>query len=216
MSNLEEAPLDQEPLDEEEGRFRLQFRVLMIGGARKAFRLEAVFWEGLEVLARRNGRTLAGEVEARLAAAPEHLNQSSALRTSLAGDLFDLWKTADARVARPQWASLVAAMPAPAFVISRRSVLLAANEPLLSYLQRQRPGAGLPLNTIPGALDLGVDTPPSAVSELVAGAGRRFVTCNVVFRTGVQRITCRVRLVPVEGSSVETPAVLGFVDRSDA
>jgi predicted DNA-binding ribbon-helix-helix protein len=200
--------------NDEESRFRPQFRVLMIGGARKAFRLESAFWNALEVLSRRNGRSLAGEVEARVAASPSDLNASSALRASLAAELMDLWAQAESRIARPQWPALVAAVPAPAFIVSRRSVLMAVNEPLLTYLEGQRPGRGVPLNTLPGALDMSVETPPSAIAELVADPTRRFVTCNVVFKSQGRRVGCRVRLSPIDGATLDTPALLGFIDPS--
>lgn len=216
MSPSEPVSLPDEAQAEAEGPFRLHFRVLSIGGARKAFRLETVFWEALEALAKRNGRTLAAEVEARLVEAPDHLNQSSALRANLAAELLALWRRAENRALRPEWSAMVAAVPAPAFVISRRSVLLSANEPLLTYLQSQRLDRGVPLNTLQGAMELTVQAPPSAIAEFAGRSERKFVSCNVVFAFGHHRISCRTRLLPVEGPTPEAAALLGFLETTQA
>jgi predicted DNA-binding ribbon-helix-helix protein len=188
------------------------FRVLVVDGRRKAFRLEASFWSALELFAARADRSLAAEVEARLMESSPELNQSSALRASLARDLLDGWRQAEARLAQPQCGALVAAIPTAAFAVSVRSRLLSVNAPLLAHLQRLSPDRGLRLDTLDGALQLGVEIPPSAFAEFAHDPARRFVACQAVFRTDARRIPCRIRLVPVEGADVSARTFLGFVE----
>jgi predicted DNA-binding ribbon-helix-helix protein len=189
-----------------------QFRVLVIDGHRKAFRLEAAFWAGLELFAERSGRNLAGEVEARLADSPPELNHSSALRASLARDLLDGWREAEAKLAQPQCAALVAAIPSAAFAVTARSRLTSVNAALLGHLQRLSPACGAPVDTVDGALQLSVEIPASAFIELAHDPQRRFVTCQAVFRAQARRLACRVRLVPVDGHDVTSRSFLGFLE----
>lgn len=197
---------------DEDSPYRLHFRALAMEGGRKAFRLEMIYWQALEVLAAQNGRNLAGEVQARLAHTSDQLNQSSALRASVAADLFEFWKKSEAEALRPDWSAMIAALPQPSFLVSRRSVLLAVNEPLLSVLQGVRPDPGTPpLNTVPGALSLRVEVPPSVVAELATG--RRFVICTVRFiAPGRQPIACRTRIIPVRGARPELANLLGLLE----
>lgn len=196
----------------EDSPYRLHFRALPIDGGRKAFRLEMIYWQALEVLAAQNGRNLAGEVQARLAHTSDQLNQSSALRASVAADLFESWKKSEAEALRPDWSAMIAALPQPAFLASRRSVLLAVNEPLLSVLQGVHPDRGAPpLNTVPGALSLRVEVPPSVVAELATG--RRFLICTVRFAApGRASIACRARMIPVRGARPELANLLGLLE----
>jgi len=190
---------------------RLHFRVLSIGGARKAFRLEMIYWRAIEVMAERNGRSVAAEVEARLGKAAEHPNQSSLLRANLTSDLFEAWREAEAQLARPDWSAMVAALPTPAFLASRRSVLLAVNEPLLAMLQSLRSEPGTPFDTLQGAADLRVQVPDSVAAELRAGAERKFVVCNVTFTGQSQRIVCRARMIAAQGASPRSANLLGLL-----
>jgi predicted DNA-binding ribbon-helix-helix protein len=208
MTSSEAAPVDA---GGDRAADRLHFRVLAIAGARKGFRLEMIYWRTLELMAERNGRTVAAEVESRLDAAPGAANQSSMLRASLTSDLFQAWREAEGQVARPDWSGLVAAFPAPAFLVSRRSALLAVNEPLLSMLQTLRSEPGAPFNTLQGAADLRVRVPDSASAELRSATGRKFVVCNVVFLGQGQSITCKARLIPAQGASPLASNLIGFV-----
>lgn len=204
--------LAQAATSEEDGRNRLHFRVLSIDGARRAFRLEMIYWDALGVLAAHNGRTVAGEVQARLLNAPSDLNQSSLLRASVTADLLGAWTEAESRAVKPDWSAMIAALPAPAFLVSRRSVLLAVNEPLLTALQGLRAEPGVPLNSIEGALSLKVQLPPSAIAQLAPGQNRKFVICTASFSAHGQRIACHVRLTPVQGAQLEAAHLLGFLE----
>jgi predicted DNA-binding ribbon-helix-helix protein len=199
-------------LGPEDPHNRLHFRVLTIDGARKAFRLEVIYWEALELLAERNGRSVAAEAQARLASAPENLNQASALRASLTSDLLGAWRDSEARAANPDWSAMIAALPAPAFLASRRSVLLAVNEPLLSALQGMRNGLGVPLDTVQGAMNLKVEVPASAALELGRPHGRKFVLCTVAFAAQGQRIACHARLIAAQGAAPEAANLLGLLE----
>lgn len=212
MSVTSRPQPDAPELEHEATPFEPQFRVLVIDGHRKAFRLEAAFWSALELFAGRANRTLAAEVEARLAQNPPELNHSSVLRASLARDLLEGWREAEARLAQPQCNALVAAIPLAAFAVSARSRLTSVNAALLAQLQRLSPGSGPPLDTVGGALQLGVEVPPSAFAELAHDPTRRFIICQAVFRTETRRFACRVRLVPVEGEDLTSRSFLGFLE----
>ena len=201
------------PESEAEGSpFDPQFRVLVIGGHRRAFRLEAAFWSALDTFAARAGRSLAAEVEARLEASTPDLNHSSALRASLARDLLEIWRDAEANLARPNCNALVAAVPTPAFAVDGRSRLLSINASLLAHLQTLSPGRGVALDTLAAALQLAVEIPPSAFAELTHDPSRRFITCQAVFRSESRRAPCRVRLVPVDGANLTSRSFLGFLE----
>ena len=208
MKGTDAAAIEAE--EAERSGNRLHFRVLSIGGARKAFRLEMIYWRALELMAERNGRSVAAEVEARLGQA-EHPNQTSLLRANLTSDLFEAWQEAEAQLSRPDWSAMVAALPTPAFLVSRRSVLLAVNEPLLVMLQSLRSAPGTPFNTLQGAADLRVQVPDSAGAELRAGAERKFVVCNVTFKGQDQRIVCRARMISAQGASPGAANLLGLI-----
>ncbi len=206
------AQVPPPPIDGDDS-YRLQFRVVAIAGARRAFRLESIFWKTLEVLARRHGRSLASEIEARLKDVPADLNQSSVLRARLADDLFQLWTAAEARAPAQKWSNLIAAMPTPAFLINANSVLLSVNEPLMSALQAQHAQPGPRLDTVAGALGLTVEVPPAAIMELTAQPDRRFVACTASFIAAGQRVTSRIRLMPVETGGSSPALFVGFLGR---
>jgi hypothetical protein len=134
------------------------------------------------------------------------------LRASLTADLMDAWRDSEARAAHPDWSAMVAALPTPAFVVSRRSALLAVNAPLLAQLQATRGAAGVPLDTVEGALKLRVEVPPSAALELGRAAARKFVVCTVSFIAQGQRIACHVRLLPAQGGAPEAANLLGLLE----
>jgi predicted DNA-binding ribbon-helix-helix protein len=209
MSSIEALA---DALAPEEARSRLHFRVLTIDGARKAFRLEMIYWEALELLAARNGRTVAAEAQARLAHAPANLNLASALRTSLTSDLLDGLREREAEAARFDWSAVVAALPTPAFLVSRRSVLLTVNAPLLSALQQMRGPSGVPLDTVEGAMRLSVEIPPSALVALGGSAGRKFVLCTASFAAQGQRIACHARLLPADAGGSDSANLLGLLE----
>ena len=81
-------------------RLEQQFRVISIGGERKAFRLEAVFWTVMRRVALRNKRSLAAEMAAALGRLSQRANQSAHLRARYAADLLDLLELAEANAAR--------------------------------------------------------------------------------------------------------------------
>jgi len=211
MSRIEPMADDSTPLAAEAGG-DLQFRVVAIGGARKAFRLESVFWRSLEVLAKRSGRTLASEIQSRLGKAGAGSNQSSALRAGLADDLLQLWTASDDKNRRQDWSKLCAAMPTPAFLINNRSVLLAVNTPLVAALEKARVGPGPSIDSVEGAVNLTVQAPAGAIAELLGDIDKRFTVCNAAFSVGNYRIACRVRLAALNAGSVDSPVIMGFLE----
>jgi len=186
-------------------RLEQQFRVVSIDGERKAFRLEAVFWTVMRLVARRNKRSLPAEMAAALGRLGHGSNQSAHLRARYAADLLDLLELAEANAVRPDWAGVVEAMPQPALVMTRTLRVLQVNAPMRSLLAAR----GVPLKT--DGLPM-VDVPPAIAErlgeELGASAG-----CNAIFRDGAGRCVVRTRFVSASGGA--SPLLLGFPDFED-
>lgn len=183
-------------------RLTPHFRALPMGGARKAFRLEEIYWEALEAIARRNHRTLTEEVAATLARAGEGGNDAAALRASITSDLFDLWQIAAARHVRFDWARVIEEMPAQAFVVTASQALVAANPRLLRALHPFGVGRNKE------ALKVSID--PTVIAQVERRGG--FVDCQVCFFEGGARAIRRARLGPASDSAAAHNILLGYLE----
>lgn len=186
-------------------RLEQQFRVISIGGERKAFRLEAVFWTVMRLVARRNKRTLPAEMAAALGRLGQGSNQSAHLRARYAADLLDLLELAEANTARPDWAGVVEAMPQPAVVLTRTLKVLQANAAMRTLLAQR--GVPLKADAVPT-----VDVPPAIAERLGEEAGAA-AGCNAIFRDGAGRCVVRTRFVSATAGG--GPLLLGFPDLED-
>jgi predicted DNA-binding ribbon-helix-helix protein len=184
-------------------RLEPQFRVVSIGGERKAFRLEAIYWTVMDMIARRNRRTLSAEIAATLARIGGRANQSAHLRARCAADLLDLLELAEARSATPSWRAVIDGMPQPAFVMTRGLRVLQANAAMRRLLEER----GLALDG--AASPIMLEAPP-ALAERVRSETGAVGVCNAVLRDGVRRCVLRTRIV----SAGATPGslLLGFPD----
>jgi predicted DNA-binding ribbon-helix-helix protein len=195
---LETEPRDRDP------RLTPHFRTLPIGGARKAFRLEAVYWEALEAIAARNGRTAIEEVAATLTKAGDASNEAAALRASLTADLLDLWRLAAGRHARFDWTSVLDELPGLAFSMTASQNLLAINPMLRERLRT----LGLSPDGAEGELRVTVD--PSVVAQIERK--RAFLDCSICFHRAGSRSIRRARLGPASESPSGSGVLLGFVE----
>jgi predicted DNA-binding ribbon-helix-helix protein len=189
-------------------RLSPRFRVFPIGGERRGFRLEQVFWNALAAIAERNRRDLAGEIAATLRRAPAELNASATLRASAVADLMDLWELAEAKAARPSWGKVIKALPYPAFAATRSLTLAALNDSMRVYLERR----GLHAPVGPGR-SATVELADGAIVQLLKAEPDGYVICNAVFRSGQHRALSRVRVVQVDGDRSEPRLMLGFPEQ---
>ncbi|HWA62978.1 MAG TPA: ribbon-helix-helix domain-containing protein [Caulobacteraceae bacterium] len=183
-------------------RVEPQFKVVSLGGERKAFRLEGVFWTAMETIARLNRRSLPAEIAATLAKAGPGSNQSAYLRARCAADLLDLWSVAEARSAAPAWDRVIDTMPCAAFVASRTGRVLKLNAAMVALLARKDVAAS---NEVPPGLELAAQ-----VAARLKDGDEDTIVCNAVFRQGERRAVVRARLVNA-GPDARS-MVLGFAD----
>ena len=184
-------------------RLTPHFRALPIGGARKAFRLEEIYWEALEAIAERNGRTLAEEVAVTLARAGDAGNDAAALRASVTADLFDLWRIAGSRHVRFDWAKLMLELPSPAFAMTASQHLLAVNARLTSGLRAVGLGGA-------GSGEIAVTVDPAVITQIERK--KAFLDCSVCFHAGGSRAVRRARLGPANDPAAGPGVMLGFVE----
>jgi predicted DNA-binding ribbon-helix-helix protein len=203
MSSKAVRSLTSEVRDRDQ-RLTPHFRALPIGGARKAFRLEAVYWEALEAIAARNGRSAAEEVAATLTKAGEAGNDAAVLRASLTADLLDLWRLAAGRHARFDWTSVLDELPGLAFSMTASQNLLAINPMLRERLRT------LGLSEGGGEGELRVSVDPSVVAQIERK--RAFLDCSICFHRAGSRTIRRARLGPASESPTGAGVLLGFVE----
>jgi predicted DNA-binding ribbon-helix-helix protein len=189
-----------------DARLAPRFRTLTIGGVRRAFRLEGAFWAAIAAIAERNRRTLAAEIGARLAGAPDEANHSGVLRAGVASDLLDLWETAEASAAKPQWARVVQAIPSPAFAATGSGRMLALNEAMRGLLAKR----GLPDTALSKAPAVAVELAAGAIFQANRASREAPVVCNAVFRAGEARAVARVRIVLADAGQDQARLIIGF------
>jgi predicted DNA-binding ribbon-helix-helix protein len=189
---------------ERDPRLAPHFRAIPVGRARKAFRLESVYWQALEAIATRNGRTLNEEVVATLARLGEAGNEAAGLRASVTSDLLDLWRLAAGRHARFDWTGVLDELPGLAFAMTASQNLIAIN-PLLRERLRT---LGLGSSTADG--DLRVTLDPSVVAQIERK--RAFLDCSICFHRAGSRTIRRARLGPASESPSGSGVLLGFVE----
>jgi predicted DNA-binding ribbon-helix-helix protein len=191
---------------ERELRLSPHFRALSIGGARKGFRLEAIYWEALEAIAQRNGRSLTEEVAATLARIGPSGNDAATLRASITADLHDLWKVAAARQARLDWTRVIDEVPGLAFAMTHSQNLVAAGARLRERLKI----LGGTMDEPTALRELRVATDPSVVTQIERR--KVFVDCSVSFQRAGWSSMRRARLGPGSETLAGSTILLGFVE----
>jgi predicted DNA-binding ribbon-helix-helix protein len=182
----------------------MKFRVLRLGRARKAFRLETPVWQALEIIAREKGRTLEDEVRSKLDSVPEGANHSSALRVGAIEDMIAFWQVAESRASRLQWTHVLEASPGPAFALTESRRIICANAALVKAVRGHRLAAET------GPAEIAIELPAQAVEEALRSGGH--VLTTALFRSGPLRFSARTRLAGhIDGSS---RVVIGFLEAS--
>jgi predicted DNA-binding ribbon-helix-helix protein len=185
-------------------RLTPHFRALPIGGARRAFRLEAVYWEALQAIAERNGRTPTEEVAATLAKIGDAGNDAAALRATITADLLDLWRVAAGRHVRFDWTGVLDELPGLAFAMTASQNLLGINPMLRERLRL----LGLGKENAPEDLRVSVD--PRVVTQIERK--RSFLDCSICFQSAGTRTMRRARVGPASESPTGAGVLLGFVE----
>jgi predicted DNA-binding ribbon-helix-helix protein len=103
---------------------------LKIGGRKRAFSLEPVFWEALDEIAQRNSDRLGASITRLLGDGP-HRNAASILRTGATGWLLQEYRKLSARDYKSLGQRIVDSIPVPAFVMDQRKEILAFNRAFL-------------------------------------------------------------------------------------
>ena len=189
-----------------DARLAPRFRVLVIDGVRRAFKLEPVYWSALSLLATRRRRTQSAEAAERLRSAPPGVNHSAFLRASIVSDLYDACQAHQATPSWQSWAAIVDAIAEPAFAATPGGRLTAINARMRALLGSRGLGwAG-------DQADVALELAPGALALLNDSQRMEAVVCSAQFRRGAERVTCRVRLVPARAgnSDVVDGLLLGF------
>lgn len=184
----------------------MKFRVLRLGGSRKAFRLETPFWQALEIIAREKGRTLEEEVRSKLDSLAEGANQSSALRVGAIEDMIAFWQVAESRASRLSWTHVLEASPSPAFALTESRRIICANAALVKAVRGHRLAAEA------GPTEIAIELPAQAVEEALRSGGH--VLTTALFRSGPFRFSARTRLAGHIDGSDANRVVIGFLEGS--
>jgi predicted DNA-binding ribbon-helix-helix protein len=107
-----------------------RLRILKIGGRKRAFSLEPVFWEALDEIARTKKHRLGTYVAGLLGDGPLR-NASSVLRSGAVGWLLDEYRKLSERDYSGLGQRIVDSIPVPAFVMNQRKEILAFNRAFL-------------------------------------------------------------------------------------
>ncbi len=173
-----------------------RFRVLRRQGWRKAFRLEAIFWQTLEAAARDSGLRLSEFVHELVAGRPG--NQASALRVAAAGWLWRHYWRLQEKTAPERLIGLMQAAPVPSFAIDQSRRLVAHNREFVDLVRAdsQIGSEGSDISTARLALDVPLD---ALIGELEKDP-TKVLTCGYSIRLGATRRIgrARVMLVPAE------------------
>lgn len=112
------------------------FRTVTTATGRHALRLEAAFWDALQVMAQRSGRRTNDLVREIIdVSLPENINVSRAVRSAVAKQLLDEQRRM-APLAEPlAVVQLMQMAPTPSFALDRQKRLVRVNEEFVRYLR---------------------------------------------------------------------------------
>lgn len=164
--------------DDESGERHTKFRILKVGGRKRAFSLEPVFWNILEEAARGQSMRLGDYVSQVLADAPAG-NNSSLLRSSAAQ-----WASEQAERLRDKGLlglarRIAVSHSAPAFVIDQFRHVISCNKPFDDLVSE---GTG---QSAPGGLagmDLRLGVPMSELGRVLSNQPEKFLRANFAVR----------------------------------
>ena len=184
-----------------------RFRVFTRGRERRAFKLEPVFWEALEIAAKARGmrlRDLVFELADRNADAA---NLSSLLRVEAAN-----WLNADAK--RQQYRPIAQAAlgvlnaaPSAGLVIDEHKRIISHNRAMLDFIQRRRRQSNAQI----GEARLVFDLPIEQIFDIVSQASGKLVECGFRLTVNGEPITGRMRVTLFPAPDNAPRQLLAFV-----
>jgi len=182
-----------------------RFRVLRRQGWRKAFRLEAIFWETLEAAAQEKGLRLTEFVHGLVAGQPG--NQASALRVAAAGWLSRRYHRLRKTTAPARLIGLLQAAPVPSFAIDQSRRLVAHNREFVDLVRADTPvgSESQDISTARLALDAPLD---ALIAELENNPGK-ILTCGYTIRLDSTRRVGRTRVILVPAEKGRT--IVGYI-----
>lgn len=165
--------------DEDGGDRHTRFRILKIGGRKRAFSLEPVFWNILEEAARQSSLRLGDYVSQLLAEAPSG-NNSSLLRSRAAE-----WAALQAENLRDKGLVRLAKRVAishtgPAFVIDQHRHIVGCNKPFEDLIA-DRPDA--PVQSRLATMDIRLGVPMGEMSRILCEHPEKFLRANFAARS---------------------------------
>ena len=200
-----DADVDADANGNSEADGKPRFRVLRRQGWRKAFRLEAIFWETLEAAAREKGLRLTEFVHDLVVGQPG--NQTSALRVVATGWLKRRYRRLQEKTAPARLIGLLQAAPVPSFAIDQSRKLVAHNREFVD-LVRADTLAGSDSEDISTAR-LALDAPLDAlIAELEKNPGK-ILTCGYTIRHDSTRRVGRARVILVPAEKGRT--IVGYI-----
>jgi predicted DNA-binding ribbon-helix-helix protein len=196
---------DEAAIAEAEADGKPRFRVLRRQGWRKAFRLEAIFWETLEAAARENGLRLTEFVHDRVAGRPG--NQASALRVAATGWLWRRYGRLRKKTAPARLIGLLQAAPVPSFAIDQSRRLVAHNREFVDLVRADTlvDSESHDISTARLALDAPLD---ALIGELGKNP-EKILTCGYTIRLGATRRVGRARVILVPAEKGRT--IVGYI-----
>lgn len=112
------------------------FRTVSTASGRHALRLEAAFWDALQVLAQQSGRRPTDLVREMLdVARPDNINVSRAVRSAVTKRLLDEQNRMAPLAAPLAVVQLMQLAPSPSFALDRQKRLVRVNDEFVRYLK---------------------------------------------------------------------------------
>ncbi len=179
------------------------FRTVTTASGRHALRLEAAFWDALQVLAQQSGRRTSDLVREILDVdLPDNINASRAVRSSVTKQLLDEHRRMAPLAAPQAVVQLMQLAPTPSFALDRQKRLVRVNEEFVRYLRTI-----VARTPSPEAAQLTLDRP---IEQLFAGiqpGTARECAMSIRVDSHVRHTQVRVVIPPPEPANV----LVGFV-----
>lgn len=186
----------------------LKFKVFRRGDDRRAFRLESIFWNILEEVAKSQRKSLRDTVFSITESSGKAGNQSSLLRSFAASYLAERLSEIEGGEGQRLALAPFYASPAPGLVVSESRRIVAHNKAMLDFINAKRS------HTDEGSLSdvrFVFDVPISQILTILSESPNRFMECGFKLTIGKDIITGRARLWPISDPLIAERQVGAFI-----
>jgi predicted DNA-binding ribbon-helix-helix protein len=166
-----------------------RFRILSIDGKRRAFKLEAAFWQALQEMAHAKGERLSLLISGLLSEAANE-NASSILRVAAASWLLETVKKQEERSIGARWQRIIDLIEQPAFIINQAKQIVLFNRPM------QTLSAGDVSS--PAVLKLGLGVEISRVLTLFQEQEQRIISLPCTLESGGRTVRAAIKMTLLE------------------